>query len=105
MRPPRIADPTGCAASLLASELRSPHELQRLLPPLPWHHDGSGRRWSPRPLGEPAARIHRKSHDVPSRDYSDYEKEADSIRSENEPLIDGFKAWLAESGLKETTTT
>jgi uncharacterized protein YneR len=37
------------------------------------------------------------------RDYSDYEQEANKIRSENAELLDGFKAWLAESGLKEKT--
>ena len=37
------------------------------------------------------------------RDYSDYEQEANKIRAENDALLDEFKAWLAESGLKEKT--
>lgn len=37
------------------------------------------------------------------RDFSDYEYEANKIRSENEVLLKGFKDWLAQSGLKEKT--
>lgn len=37
------------------------------------------------------------------RDYSDYEQEANKVRSENGLLLDGFEAWLAETGLKEKT--
>ncbi|WPL18782.1 hypothetical protein Thiowin_03873 [Thiorhodovibrio winogradskyi] len=37
------------------------------------------------------------------RDYSDWEQEANKLREEKEVLLDGFKAWLAESGLKEKT--
>ncbi|MCF7993434.1 MAG: recombinase [Chromatiaceae bacterium] len=42
-------------------------------------------------------------YDMHLRDYTDYEQEAERIRTENWQLIDGFKAWLAEGGLKEKT--
>ena len=48
--------------------------------------------------------IHRyRVHAMQFRDYSDYEQEARKIRSENELLLNGFKVWLIESGLKENT--
>ena len=37
------------------------------------------------------------------RDFSDYEYEANKIRSENEVLLKGFNNWLAQSGLTEKT--
>lgn len=33
----------------------------------------------------------------------DYDREVEAIRAENEPLLDGFQAWLEAAGLSEGT--